>query len=135
MKNILHLQLLVLCILSSLKSHAQSSPVWTHNINALPDPAYVFPVRTLNDAANNVFVLSTYYKTIGTVTTNKIYLRKYDDSGGLAWGLVYDNNGSGEPRGFDMAIDNGGNCYVAGGLMATPNFQPILLKVSAGEGL
>lgn len=113
--------------------HAQTAPTWTRDMNAIPDTANVFPVRTLNDGNNNVYVLSTYVKNISPgVTANKIYLRKYDQSGNTIWTLIYDNGGTGSPRGFDMAIDIAGNCYIAGGLMAFSSFKPLLLKVTPG---
>ncbi len=118
--------------LNPFNIHAQNVPVWTRDINTLPDTANLFPVRTLNDANNNVYVLSTYSKTISTsVIDNKIYLRKYTEFGVVVWTLIYDNNGIGKPKGFDMAIDISGNCYVAGAFMATQNLKPLLLKVNA----
>ena len=30
-----------------------------------------------------------------------------------------------------MTLDNSGNCYIAGGWMATLNMEPLLLKVNA----
>ncbi len=133
MKKILLIIFLLFTFSSVSKLIAQNSPVWTREINSLPDSSYMFPVRTLNDANNNVLVLSTYKKTISPgVDTYKIYLRKFNAAGTIDWTVVYDNNGIGQPRGFDMVIDNIGNCYIAGGFMATQNFRPLLLKVSNG---
>ncbi|MBK5284200.1 MAG: T9SS type A sorting domain-containing protein [Bacteroidia bacterium] len=132
MKNIIYI-ITAFLFLSIANAGAQNSPVWTRNINALPDTiSDVYPVRTINDAANNIYVLSTHYNSASSAF--KIYLNKYTDTGTLLWNLIYDNNGNGHPRGFDMEVDNAGNCYIAGGFMATPNYKPLLMKVnSAGS--
>jgi hypothetical protein len=121
------LTILITC-LSNFDSNAQNSPVWTQTINSSVDTATIAPVRTRNDANNNVYVLSFYYKSSGPVY--KIHLNKYSMAGTLLWNLIYDNGGIGLPRGFDLAVDNTGNCYIAGGFMATSNQKPLLLKVS-----
>lgn len=121
----------VLCLVIAGRSEAQSVPEWTRGINALPDSAYVFPVRALNDATNHVLVLSFYHKPLGLgVFENKIYLNKFSETGVLNWSLIYDNNGTGQPRGFDMTIDADGNCYIAGGFTEAGE-KPLLLKVNA----
>src|SRR5690349_13010258 len=85
---------------------AQETPEWIRSISSPVDSAYVFPVKTLNDGNNHIYVLSTYYKNLGSGNfTNKIYLNKYNETGGLLWSLVYDNGGTGKPRGFDLAVD------------------------------
>lgn len=94
----------------------QASPVWYKDINALPDSSDVYPVRTLTDANNNIYALTTYSKNATPTVKNKVYLKKYNPAGGTLWTLVYDNNGIGQPRGFDMALDLAGNCYIAGGI-------------------
>ncbi len=115
------------------QSFAQVQPQWTRTINNLPDSAYLFPVKVLNDLNNNVIVLSSYALNSGA--GNKIVLRKYDYNGVLLWNLVYDNSGIGSPRGFDMVIDSTGNTYIAGGFMNSP-YKPLIMKVnSAGTFL
>jgi len=136
MKNVsFTLLVTALIFTSNINSDAQSIPIWTKSVSSPLDTAFVFPIRTLNDGSNNIYVLYTYYKSTGPSTfNNKIYLNKYSSMGTLQWNLIYDNNGNGKPRGFDMTIDNSGDCYIAGGFMATLNFQPLLLKVgSAGN--
>ncbi len=118
-----------------LSAYSQSAPVWVKDINALPDTSGVFPVRTLTDDPGNVYVLSTYSQVTGPLTKNKVYLKKFDQAGTPLWTLIFDNNGTGQPRGFDMAIDAAGSCYLAGGFMATPSFKPMLLKVSPSGSL
>ena len=115
----------------SFQMKAQSYPLWTQTINSLPDSAYVFPVRTLVDHSGNPIVLSTYSKPIGAVTENKIILNKYTSNGQHLWQRTFDNSGSGSPRGFDMALDDQDNIYVAGGLMSLPGYQPIIVKFSS----
>ena len=114
------------------ESNAQATPEWTRTINAFPDSFPVYPVRILHDMNSNYYVLSTYQHSI-TVTNSivKIVLTQYDYTGNENWRLVYDHNGSGEPRGFDMTLDNAGNCYIAGAFMGTINMEPILLKVTS----
>jgi hypothetical protein len=124
-----------LAVLLSSQVMSQDAPVWTRSMSAAPDTAYLFPVKTANDGNNFVYTLSTYYKNTGPSVLNKIYLNKYSDTGGLVWSLIFDNGGSGEPRGFDMAVDNNGNCYIAGGFMASLNFQPLLMKVNTAGGV
>jgi len=109
---------------------SQAAPVWTQDITAAPDSAYMFPVATQHDGYNNVYVLATYQDPAGPGgAAFKIYLNRYNSAGALSWSLIYDHNGSGSPRGFDMAVDDIGNCYVAGGLMAFSNYKPLLIKV------
>ncbi len=120
------------CLLSLGQLNAQNTPIWTKDINAFPDSAMVIPVRTLVDDADNVLVLSTYYKSddLGNVVT-KINLNKYNEAGDLIWNLIFDNGGIDEPRAFDMALDWAGNSYIAGGFMETSSYQPLLLKVDS----
>ncbi|HNS11056.1 MAG TPA: T9SS type A sorting domain-containing protein [Bacteroidia bacterium] len=114
---------------------AQTAPQWIRNLNTLPDTAFLFPVKTMVDLNNNIFVLSTYHKYIQPSDfINKISLNKYDPSGNLIWNLDFDNGGIGKPRAFDMELDSSGNCYLAGALMESPNYKPLLMKVS-GSGL
>jgi hypothetical protein len=123
----------MLIILTPGSTVAQTAPVWTSNINALPDSTPVLPVKTLMDDSNHVFVLSTYMKTLSPgVYVYKIYLKKYSETGSLIWTWIYDNGGTGNPRGDDFVIDHSGNCYIAGGLMASTLAQPLLLKVNTG---
>ncbi len=130
MKNALIL--LIVLALNTNKSSAQNVPTWTHDMNNLPDTANLFPVRTLNDASNNIYVLSNFQKAVSAgVNDYKVYLRKYNEFGVVLWTVIYDNNGNGKPKGYDLAIDNSGNCYVAGAFMATQNMKPLLLKVSS----
>lgn len=117
--------LTALLLEGSFTIQAQQSPVWTRDITHVSDTAYVFPVQTLTDLTGNVIVLSTWSKS----NDYKIYLNKFDAAGTLDWSLLFDNNGAGSPRGFAMAIDDNGDCYVAGGLM-TAN-KPLLMKVSS----
>ena len=119
-------------IFSASLVNAQSTPEWTRNINSLPDTFPVYPVKVLNDANGNCFVLSSSQQTISVSTIiYKIILTQFDYQGNINWQLVFDNAGNGEPRGFDMTLDNSGNCYIAGGWMATLNMEPLLLKVNA----
>ena len=129
MKNIFFL---LIVLFAYAKAEAQSAPEWVRDINSSPDPAAVIPVRTLNDDSNHVFVLCTYMKNLSPgVDDYKIYLKKYNDTGGLIWSLIYDHGGIGKPNGYDMVMDPSGNCYIAGGLMANVYYQPLLIKVNA----
>lgn len=114
-----------------MDANCQQSPIWVRNMNTLPDSAYLFPVKTLTDQNNNVFALSTYYKYQSLPSPiYKVILKKFDSNGNLLWDLDFDNGGVGKPRGFDMAIDDSGNCYIAGGLMDNPNYEPMIMKVN-----
>ena len=130
MKVLLQLTTCFICFLFAEKSSSQNAPVWVKDINAYPDSSDVFPVSLRNDAGNHYYVLSTYSKGTGPQTKNKIYLRKHDAAGIPAWTLIFDNGGIGQPRGFDMATDTAGNCYIAGGFMGTASFKPLLIKVN-----
>jgi hypothetical protein len=125
------LAIILLHITFSEILQAQNSPVWTQTMNTLPDSASLSPVRTLVDGNNGIYVLSGYYKNIGTgIPVRKIYLYKYSDTGALLWSLIFDNNGIGEPMAYDMAVDSTGDCYLAGGLTATSIGRPLLMKVN-----
>jgi hypothetical protein len=126
MKNSI-LQALFLFALPHLTS-AQLSPDWTRSINALPDSASVYPVRTLHDGNGNVYVLSTWDKQTSPGRT-KIHLRKYTPGGTLEWTYIY---GDSTPRGMDLAVDDAGNSYIAGEHKEVPHQKPLLLKVSPG---
>ncbi len=135
MKHLLFI-LIVLLFLTGISAEAQTPPVWTHDINSSPDTASLFPVRTLNDDSNHVYVLSTYMKTVSVGNDEyKIYLKKYDQAGALIWTLIYDHAGTGKPQGFDMVMDHDGNCYIAGGLMATTYSKPLIIKVNTAGGV
>lgn len=125
--------LLVLLTGFTTPANAQTPPEWTRTINVVPDSSPVYPVRMTQDMNGNCNVLSTYQKSISpTNIIHKIVLTQFDYNGNTNWQLIFDNNGTGNPRGFDMATDANGNCYIAGAFMATTNFEPILLKVNAG---
>ncbi len=125
----------IVSFLVTVCSQAQDTAAWVRDITAAPDTALVFPVRTLNDDSNHVFVLSTYQKTLSPGQYEyKIYLKKYSNTGALIWSLIYDHGGSGNPRGMDMVLDPNGNCYIAGGLMILPYDKPFLLKVNSSGG-
>jgi hypothetical protein len=130
MKKLLRSTSFLLFCFIAIKSESQISPIWSKDINSLPDSAAVIPVRTANDANSNVYVLCTYMKGAGPQTKFKIYLSRHDSLGTPYYNLKYDNGGVGSPRGFDMAVDAAGNCYIAGGWMTTPSFKPLLMKIS-----
>lgn len=125
--------LLLFCLLFIAQlAKGQSSPAWTQTITTLPDSAALFPVKVLGDGFGNSYVLSTYSKANAGGTTFKIYVTKYDVSGTRLWQHINDNNGVGDPRGFDMVLDDLTNVYVAGGLMGPFSNQVYLLKVNTG---
>ncbi len=125
MKNKILLALFGIFI--QLNANAQSAPIWTQTINSAPDSSHVFPVSTKTDVDGNIYVLCNESGPVGI--DYKIHLKKYDTNGNLIWGLIFDNGGIDEPRGFDMELDSSGEIYIAGGLMV--NTQPLLLKFSA----
>ncbi|MBL0105270.1 MAG: hypothetical protein IPP51_16755 [Bacteroidetes bacterium] len=125
--------LLLFCLLFITQlAKGQSSPAWTQTITTLPDSAALFPVKVLGDGFGNSYVLSTYSKSNAGGTTFKIYVTKYDINGTRLWQHINDNNGAGDPRGFDMVLDDLTNVYVAGGLMGPFSNQVYLLKVNTG---
>jgi hypothetical protein len=130
MKRIFHI---VLLFLIPGKIFAQHVPEWTRDINVLPDTSNLFAVKTVVDDSGFVYVLSSYAPVTGS-PGNKIYVTKFTDAGVRVYTFIYDNNNSGSPRGFDLATDQSGNAYVAGGLMVSP-FNLILLKISPGGNL
>jgi hypothetical protein len=133
MKNQFYIPALFLLMLfMPAAAFSQAVPAWTQDITSAPDSAYMFPVATQHDGFNNIYVLSTYQDPAGPGSgTFKIYLNRYNSAGDLSWNLIYDHNGVGSPRGFNMTVDDLGNCYVAGGLMAFPNEKPLLIKVDS----
>lgn len=134
MKKFYTFSLTFILILSALNLYSQSAPQWIRDINALPDTvATTYPVRTLTDVNGDILVLSVFYKSTGPGSfENKIYLRKYNLNGSVLWTYIFNNGGIGNPRAYDMVLDNSGNCYIAGGLMTSPSFEPLLLKVTVG---
>lgn len=113
MKNKLLLTLLSIFI--HVSTNAQSAPLWTQTMNSLPDSSYLYPERTEVDIFGNVVTLCVQSATSGL--DQKIYLRKFDTNGSIIWTQIFDNSGSGNPRGYDLAVDSSANIYVAGGLM------------------
>jgi len=131
-KNLLCFAILASFLSSAVQVSAQSAPVWTRDLTTFPDSAGLFPVRVLSDDNNQVWILSTYWKTITPgVNQSKIYLTKYDSAGNLAWTLVYDHGGIGYPRGYDMAIDPSGNAYIVGSVIDSQSVNPLIIKVTA----
>lgn len=128
MKNKLLLTLLSIFIQAN--TNAQSTPLWTQTMNALPDSSFLYPERTEVDIFGNVVTLCVQSTNSGL--DQKIYLRKFDTNGNILWTQIFDNSGSGNPRGYDLAVDSSANIYVAGGLMT--NDVPLLMKFnSAGN--
>ncbi|MBP9789401.1 MAG: T9SS type A sorting domain-containing protein [Bacteroidia bacterium] len=128
MKNKLLLTLLSIFI--HVSTNAQSTPLWTQTMNSLPDSSFLYPERTEVDIFGNVVTLCVQSATSGL--DQKIYLRKFDTNGSIIWTQIFDNSGSGNPRGYDLAVDSSANIYVAGGLMT--NDEPLLMKFnSAGN--
>ncbi len=124
--------LLIYCflILLSISTKAQQSPLWTRNLTALPDTADLFPVKTLLDANADILVLCNYtdYR-IPQAPVNKIFLSKYNPDGILLWNMYFDNGGTTPALAYDMALDDMGNCYIAGAFSNVPTLKPLLLKV------
>ena len=118
------------CLLSAAMLHAQNLPLWTQTINSQPDSAYLFPEKVVTDHNGNVVALSTYSKTIASVTEFRIVVNKYNMNGNHLWNFEFTNGGTGSPRGFALAIDTSDNIYVAGGLMTSPNSVPLLIRIS-----
>jgi len=125
MKNKLLLTLLSIFIQAN--TNAQSTPLWTQTMNTLPDSSYLFPVKTEVDIFGNVVTLCV--QSVSSVLDQKIYLRKFDTNGSIIWTQIFDNSGSGNPRGYDLAVDSSANIYVAGGLMT--NDEPLLMKFNS----
>ena len=135
-RNLLLMNFAIYSCLFNSQVLAIIPPVWTRTVNAQPDTNPVFPVKVLNDINGNCYVLSTYSHTItiGNVI-NKVYLTRFDFLGNMTWQFVFDNGGTGQPRGFDMCLDNSGNCYIAGGWMSTFSYQPLFIKVNVNGSL
>jgi hypothetical protein len=130
MKSLLLLATCSLYLLLPENVLSQTLPVWYKDVNAFPDSSSVIPVRIKNDKNSNVLVLSAYIKGSGASAKRKIFVYKNDSTGFPLWNLKYDNGGTGQPTGFDMASDTGGYIYIVGGLMSTPSTKPLLMKVS-----
>ncbi|REJ81715.1 MAG: T9SS C-terminal target domain-containing protein [Bacteroidetes bacterium] len=121
---------LLFCFLTDA-INAQIAPLWIRSLNTSPDSAFLFPVRMIADANNDLFVLCQWDKQSNPDgEKGKVHLYKISPGGLILWNTVFDNNGSGDPRAFDMALDLNGDAYVACGLMSPPSYSPILLKVS-----
>ena len=54
------------------------------------------------------------------------FLSKFTDSGELIWALAWGGEDAGkwEDRALGLALDNNGNCYVAGMFEGTSDFYP-----------
>lgn len=121
-------KLLLISLLTSMILQA-ALPDWTVNINSLPDSASVTPVKSIVDRFENNIVLGLYNLPLPSGTAvQKVVLNKIDKTGVIIWSYTFDNNGIDQPRGVDMALDNDDNIYVAGGLMETPTWQPLLSR-------
>lgn len=128
------LLLLSFCVflIGAENMHGQSAPEWTVNLNELSDSSNLLPVRTIVNTNLEVIVLTSYQNSNGPSVVNKIQIYKYDRFGNQVWKRIYDHGGVGNPRAFDMVLDNSDNIYIAGGLMASTNYQPLLLKMNTG---
>lgn len=123
MKKILLLILMNTIIQQNINAQ---SPLWTQTMNVSPIADYLFAVKTVVDVDGNIIVLNT--QSNPSIVDQKIYLRKFDTDGNIIWTTIWDNNGSGSPRGFDLASDSVGDIYVVGGFMATD--IPLIVKFS-----
>lgn len=116
--------------------HAQNIPEWTKDMVPSVDSAYLFPVRLVNDLSHHPVVLTTFNKTDALGFTDiKIYLYKYDEQGNIIWSVIFDNDGTGKPQGFDMVIDDDRNIYIAGGLMESGVQQPLVMKLDSNGAI
>jgi|GEM_PF-1455220 len=129
-----NLIVLILLLANQFCKAQSSQPIWTADINALPDTiAHITPVKTLSDAAGNIYVLSNFIdNNVSGANAPKIYLRKYDYNGNVLWTYI---DAISLPRAYDMAIDNAGNCYVVGSLTPQSSNQPFIKKVSTNGTL
>ena len=121
----------IVFLLFSVKADCQHAPIWTRNMDVSPDSASLYPEKTITDVHNNILVLSSYAKSGVPSVIYKIFVNRYDSTGNLLWNFTFDNNGTGNPRGFDIAVDDSGNCYIAGGFMQSANIKPLLMKLNA----
>lgn len=135
MKNPFFSFIIILCCMHAAASlQAQNVPDWIHDISAWPDSAYILPVRIMNDVSHDIYVLSNYSKPLGSgMADQKILLNKFNEAGQLLWNFEFDDNSAGQPASYDLALDDAGNCYIAGGV-AEPAAKPLLLKVSGASG-
>ena len=124
------IKITLISILLSLSAQGQNLLRWTRPLDTSPDSAALFPEKTIVTDSGFVYALSSYRKIVGMSFIAKIYLTKFEDNGDIIWQMIFDNNGIGEPRGFDMVTDLSGNCYIAGGLMGSMNFSPFVLAVT-----
>jgi hypothetical protein len=122
--------LIIISLLFFIESGAQVTPVWIRNMDVNPDTAYLYPEKTITDVNNNIIVLNTYANSGGASVVYKIFVNRYDSTGNLIWNFIFDNNGIGNPRGFDISVDESGNCYIAGGFMINGNIKPLLMKIN-----
>jgi len=114
-------------------SSSFAQPIWANTIGLANDStAKLIPVKVLVDNTDQIYVLMQYNKFIAPSTNiNKIYLKKMDENGLVLWTYIFDNNGVGNPRGYDMALDGSNNVYIAGGLNDGPNYGDVFLKVTS----
>jgi hypothetical protein len=89
----------------------------------------------MQDHLNNIYVLGRYHLTVPGGEETRINLIKYDPDGNVLWTFVYDSSANGFPRGFDMALDSAGNCYIGGGSTDSLVEQILFIKVNNSGSL
>lgn len=92
-------------------------------------------VRT--DATGNVIVTGLYTGTAsfdGTMVTavgvNDVFVAKYSAAGNLVW--VRSTGGTGDDKGWDVAVDRSNNVFVTGSFALTATFGPAMFTSAGG---
>ena len=97
------------------------APQWAQVYNSIPE---ALPAALVLDGSGNVYVTGV----VGTSTDHDFITIKYMNNGTVAWAQVFGNTGV-DDRATSIAVDNGGNVYVAGSMgRATGNSDFVLVK-------
>ena len=111
MKHFLQLKDLLLGVLATAAWGSQPSTQWAVSAG-YPGTPY----KVVTDAQRNVYVTGTTYSadTNTSTSTADMLTAKYDVNGSKLWEIRYNGPYNGFDAGYTIAVDEGGNVFVAG---------------------
>lgn len=117
------------------KFDATGALIWARQVGG---PAFDQIREIALDAAGNIYAGGRFQGattvapgvTLTSAGSNDVFVAKFNPSGTLLWAIQ--SGGPGDDRGFDIAVDNRGNAYIAGSFSSLATFGPFT-RDSAGS--